>query len=32
MNGYGASWCRQYLRVIDGKLVIVLPSGNRGTI
>jgi hypothetical protein len=25
MSGYGASWYRRTLRVVNGKLVVVLP-------
>ena len=25
MNGYGASWYRHTLRVVNGRLVVVLP-------
>lgn len=29
MNGYGASWYRHTLRIVNGCLVVVLPVGRK---
>jgi hypothetical protein len=28
MNGYGASWWSHTLRIVDGRLVVLLPVGR----
>jgi len=29
MNGYGASWYRHCLRVVNGQLIVVLRTGRK---